>query len=55
MSLRDSVYVLESEQHYVLDCLDRHQGNYFLTGKAGTGKSTLLNAFRRLSDKKAIF
>lgn len=55
MSQRDTVYVLESEQHYVLDCLDRNQGHYFLTGKAGTGKSTLLNAFRRLSDKKAIF
>ncbi|MBK8955473.1 MAG: AAA family ATPase [Saprospiraceae bacterium] len=50
-----SVLILESEQHYVLDCLDRTEGNYFLTGKAGTGKSTLLNAFRRMSDKKAIF
>lgn len=49
------IFQLDSNQHYVLDCLDKGEGNFFLTGKAGTGKSTLLNAFRRLSDRKAIF
>jgi len=49
------VYEIDADQHYVFDCLDEAQGNFFLTGKAGTGKSTLLQAFRRISDKKAIY
>lgn len=46
---------LHQEHHYVLDCLEKNSGVYFLTGKAGTGKSTLLNVFKKLSDKKLIF
>lgn len=46
---------LNQEHHYVLDCLEKASGVYFLTGKAGTGKSTLLNVFKKFSDKKLIF
>ena len=41
------VYQLHAEQHYALDRIQKLEGVVFLTGKAGTGKSTLLNLIKR--------
>ena len=35
--------------------MDDLAGCLFITGKAGTGKSTLIQLFRKLSDKRVIF
>lgn len=38
---------MHAEQHYALDRIQKLEGVVFLTGKAGTGKSTLLNLIKR--------
>ncbi|MDD5669786.1 MAG: AAA family ATPase [Candidatus Omnitrophica bacterium] len=38
-----------------LDMMERSRKNVFITGKAGTGKSTLLTYFRSLTAKKIVF
>lgn len=43
---------LSSEFKAVLDQLEYSQENFFITGRAGTGKSTLLQLFRKTSRKK---
>jgi ATP-dependent DNA helicase PIF1 len=44
--------ILSDEFKYVLDLLEKSNRSLFLTGKAGTGKSTLLNLFRTTTRKK---
>lgn len=39
---------------YVLDLLEKTEKSLFLTGKAGTGKSTLLQLFRSTTRKKTV-
>ena len=36
------------------DLMEKTQQNVFITGRAGTGKSTLLNYFKRHTEKKAV-
>ena len=45
---------LSSEFQYALDVLENTDKSVFLTGRAGTGKSTLLQLFRRTTRKKVI-
>lgn len=42
---------LDEEQAKALDCMENTNGNYFITGKAGTGKSFLLRIFQSLTKK----
>lgn len=51
----ESPFILDTEHHYALDQIDVLKGCLFLTGRAGTGKSTLIQLFRKLSDKRIIF
>jgi ATP-dependent DNA helicase PIF1 len=44
--------VLSEEFQYILDLLEKTPSSLFLTGKAGTGKSTLLNLFRSTTRKR---
>lgn len=44
--------VLSEEYRYVLDLLEKTQSGVFVTGRAGTGKSTLLQLFRQTTNKK---
>ncbi|MBK9272185.1 MAG: AAA family ATPase [Saprospiraceae bacterium] len=48
------ILLLNEEQHSILDRMEELRGVLFLTGKAGTGKSTLLNLFKRTIDHKVI-
>lgn len=43
---------LNDDFRYALDTLEKTSANLFITGKAGTGKSTLLQLFRNTSRKK---
>jgi ATP-dependent exoDNAse (exonuclease V) alpha subunit len=43
---------LNDDFRYALDLLEKTETNLFITGKAGTGKSTLLQLFRNTSRKK---
>lgn len=43
---------LNDDFRYALDTLEKTTANLFITGKAGTGKSTLLQLFRNTSRKK---
>lgn len=45
---------LTEEQSEVIDLLENTNKNYFITGKAGTGKSTVLNHFRKTTRKKSL-
>jgi len=45
---------LSGEFNEVLDVLENTKQNIFLTGRAGTGKSTLLQLFRRTTKKKTV-
>ena len=44
--------ILSDDFRYALDLLEKTDTSLFLTGKAGTGKSTLLGLFRSTSRKK---
>lgn len=46
--------VLDSEQEYARSQIENSNKNFFITGKAGTGKSFLLDVFRRTTSKKHI-
>jgi len=39
---------------YTLDLLEKTSTSAFITGRAGTGKSTLLNLFRNSTRKKTV-
>jgi len=45
---------LSDEYQFVLDTLEETNQSVFITGRAGTGKSTLLNLFRKTSRKKVV-
>jgi ATP-dependent exoDNAse (exonuclease V) alpha subunit len=47
---------LELSQDFknILDLLEKDRRNLFITGRAGTGKSTLLQLFRKTTDKKHV-
>lgn len=45
---------LDEEQARALDCMENTAGNYFITGKAGTGKSFLLKVFQSLTQKTIL-
>lgn len=47
-------FLLSEEFQDVLDLLETTNESVFLTGKAGTGKSTLLQLFRRTTQKKTV-
>ena len=45
---------LNADFKYGLDALDKQGKNLFITGRAGTGKSTMLQLFRNTTRKKAV-
>lgn len=45
---------LNDDFRQALDLLEKNESNLFITGKAGTGKSTLLQLFRSTSRKKMV-
>lgn len=45
---------LSSEQKELFELLERSNSHYFFTGKAGTGKSVLLQFFRQKSEKNIV-
>ena len=45
---------LSADFRYALDSLEKGHLNMFITGRAGTGKSTLLQLFRRTTRKKTV-
>ncbi|MBK6860888.1 MAG: AAA family ATPase [Saprospiraceae bacterium] len=49
------IFQLNPEHHYVLDQLDSLKGCLFLTGRAGTGKSSLIQLFKKLNAKRVIY
>jgi ATP-dependent exoDNAse (exonuclease V) alpha subunit len=54
MSLQLTPLELNDGFKYALDLLDKSSQSLFLTGKAGTGKSTLLQLFRNTTRKKMV-
>ncbi|HZV71553.1 MAG TPA: AAA family ATPase [Saprospiraceae bacterium] len=46
--------VLDHTFQDILNELENNQHHYFITGKAGTGKSTLLQLFRKTTQKKVV-
>ena len=45
---------LNADFQYALDAIEKHRKNIFITGRAGTGKSTLLQLFRSATRKKTV-
>lgn len=45
---------LNADFQYALDAIEKQGKNLFITGRAGTGKSTLLQLFRNTSRKKTV-
>ena len=45
---------LNSDFTYVLDAIDKEDKHLFITGRAGTGKTTLLQLFKNTTKKKVI-
>jgi len=45
---------LSEEFHYMLNVMEKTDQNLFITGRAGTGKSTLLQLFRNTTRKKTV-
>lgn len=54
MSIDKKVLELSDDFKYVLDSLEKQKTNLFVTGRAGTGKSTLLQLFRNTTHKKTV-
>ena len=50
----EETYILKEEHHYLLDKIEKLKGVLFLTGKAGTGKTTMLKIIQRLLDRNLI-
>ena len=47
--------VLSNEQKRIFDLMENTKQNLFITGKAGSGKSYLLNYFRTFTKKNALY
>ena len=45
---------LNADFEYALDVLEKTDKNLFITGRAGTGKSTLLHLFKNTTRKKCV-
>ncbi len=45
---------LSADFQYALDAIEKERKNLFITGRAGTGKSTLLQLFRSSTRKKTV-
>lgn len=55
LALKDTqTKILDDEQETALYVMENTQRNLFITGKAGTGKSFLLNSFFRTTKKKVL-
>ncbi len=54
MPINKPPMVLSDDYKYVLDTLERTDKSMFITGRAGTGKSTLLKLFRDTTRKKTV-
>lgn len=54
MSLNRKPLELNGDFKYALDVLEKTNKSLFITGRAGTGKSTLLNLFRQTTRKKIV-
>ena len=54
MPLNKTPLQLNGDFKYALDVLEKTDKSLFITGKAGTGKSTLLKLFRQTSRKKTV-
>ena len=54
MAIRKTPLELNGDFKYALDVLEKTGQSLFITGRAGTGKSTLLHLFRQTSRKKAV-
>ena len=54
MSLNKAPLELNDGFRYALDVLEKTNQSLFLTGRAGTGKSTLLQLFRSTTRKKMV-
>jgi len=54
MSLNKQPLELNSDFKYALNVLEKTEQSLFITGRAGTGKSTLLQLFRRTTRKKTV-
>ena len=46
--------IINDEFNAILDLVENHNENLFITGRAGTGKSTLLNLLKRTTNKNAV-
>ncbi len=51
---KEEEFVLTEEHKICLDLMENTRDNIFLTGKAGTGKTTLINYFRSHTKKKVV-
>ena len=54
MPLNKTPLQLNGDFKYALDVLEKTSKSLFITGRAGTGKSTLLNLFRQTTRKKIV-
>ena len=45
---------LSEEHRYALDSMEHSRENLFITGRAGTGKSTLLQLFKKTTKKRTV-
>ncbi len=55
-SIKEDLSHIELNDKFLqaLDLMEKSEKNAFITGKAGTGKSTLLNYFRKTTKKKVV-
>lgn len=54
MAINKKPLELSGDFNYALDLLEQKGKNLFITGRAGTGKSTLLQLFRNTTRKKVV-
>lgn len=54
MSIEKQPLELSNDFKYALDLLEKQDKSLFITGRAGTGKSTLLQLFRNTTRKKTV-
>ena len=52
--MKQEALILNADFQYALDALEKTDRNFFITGRAGTGKSTLLQLFRNTTQKKVV-